>query len=151
MAHILRNATMTALQTPNPSLYTLQRLLTEKKYQKEVASKLKDPVLKQFWDAEFKLLGNQQMSSETAPLTHRLGHFITTKMSRHILLQQKSTLRIADIMNEGKILLVNLSKGDLGEDQSLFSVRFDLAHLDGSLPADEDSRKGSSGFLCLRR
>ena len=120
MAHILRNATMTALQTPNPSLYTLQRLLTEKKYQKEVASKLKDPVLKQFWDAEFKLLGNQQMSSETAPLTHRLGHFITTKMSRHILLQQKSTLRIADIMNEGKILLVNLSKGDLGEDQSLF-------------------------------
>lgn len=120
MEHILRNTTLTALHVSNPSLYTLQRLLTDKKYQKEVAKTLKDPVLKQFWDKEFKLMGSMQMSNVTAPLTHRLGHFITTKMSRHILLQEKSTVRIADIMNEGKILLVNLSKGDIGEDQSLF-------------------------------
>src|SRR6266568_783723 len=120
MEHILRSTTMTALQLPNPSLYTIQRLLTEKSYQREVAKGLKDPVLKQFWAKEFKLLGTMQMSSVTAPLTHRLGHFITTKMSRHILLQEKSTVRIADIMNEGKILLVNLSKGDIGEDQSFF-------------------------------
>lgn len=120
MEHILRNATLTALQTPQPSLYTLQRLLTDKKYQKEVAKSLKDPVLKQFWEKEFKLMGTMQMSAATAPLTHRLGHFITSKMSRHILLQEKSTVRIADIMNEGKILLVNLSKGDIGEDQSEF-------------------------------
>ena len=120
MEHILRSATLTALQTPNPSLYTLQRLLTDKKYQKEVAKNLKDPVLKQFWEKEFKLLGSMQMSSATAPLTHRLGHFITSKMSRHILMQEKSTVRIGDVMNEGKILLVNLSKGDIGEDQSFF-------------------------------
>ena len=120
MEHILRNTTLTALQLPNPSLYTLQRLLTDKKYQREVAKKLDDPVLKQFWDKEFKLLGTMQMSTVTAPLTHRLGHFITSKMSRHILLQEKSTIRIADIINEGKILLVNLSKGDIGEDQSQF-------------------------------
>jgi hypothetical protein len=120
MEHILRNTTLTALQTPNPSLYTLQRLLTDKKYQKEVAKKLKDPALKQFWDKEFKMMGSMQMSNATAPLTHRLGHFITAKMSRHILLQENSTVRIADVMNEGKILLVNLSKGDIGEDQSYF-------------------------------
>lgn len=120
MEHILRNTTLTALQTPKPSLYTLQRLLTDRKYQKEVAKGLKDPVLKQFWDKEFKLMGSMQMSAATAPLTHRLGHFITSKMSRHILLQKETTVRIADIMNEGKILLVNLSKGDIGEDQSEF-------------------------------
>lgn len=120
MEHILRNATLTALQMPNPSLYTLQRLLTDRRYQREVAKTLQDPVLKQFWDKEFKLLGSMQMSSAVAPLTHRLGHFITAKMSRHILLQEESTVRIADIMNEGKILLVNLSKGDIGEDQSFF-------------------------------
>jgi hypothetical protein len=120
MEHILRNTTLTALQIPNPTLYTLQRLLTEKKYQKEVAKSINDPILKQFWNKEFKLMGSMQMSSATAPLTHRLGHFLTSKMSRNILLQEKSTLRIADIMNEGKILLVNLSKGDLGEDQSKF-------------------------------
>ena len=120
MEHILRNVTLTALQTPKPSLFTLQRLLTDKKYQKEVAKSLKDPVLKQFWDKEFKLMGTMQMSAATAPLTHRLGHFITSKMSRHILLQEKTTVRIADIMNDGKILLANLSKGDIGEDQSEF-------------------------------
>lgn len=120
MEHILRSTVLTALQTPNPSLYTVQRLLTDKKYRREVARTLEDPVLKQFWDKEFKLLGTMQLASATAPLTHRLGHFITSKMSRHILLQETSTLRIADIMNEGKILLVNLSKGDIGEDQSFF-------------------------------
>jgi len=120
MEHILRNTTLTALQLPKPSLYTMQRLLTDKKYQKEVANNLKDPVLKQFWQKEFALMGSMQLAKASSPLTHRLGHFITTKMSRHILLQETSTLRINDIMNEGKILLVNLSKGDIGEDQSLF-------------------------------
>ena len=120
MEHILRNATLTALQTPDPSLYTLQKLLTDKSYQKKVAVTLKDPVLKQFWSKEFSLLGTMQLSSVTAPLTQRLGSFITTKMSRHILLQEKSTINISQIMDGGKILLVNLSKGDLGEDQSFF-------------------------------
>ncbi|MDN5274698.1 MAG: hypothetical protein JWP06_599 [Candidatus Saccharibacteria bacterium] len=120
MEHILRNATLTALQIPKPSLYTLQQLLTDRVYQKEIAKTLKDPVLKQFWNKEFKLMGSMQMSAATAPLTNRLGHFITSKMSRHILLQEESTIRIADIINGGKILLVNLSKGDIGEDQSEF-------------------------------
>ena len=65
-------------------------------------------------------MGNMQLSSVTAPLTQRLGYFISTKMSRHILLQEKSGISISQIMDEGKILLVNLSKGDLGEDQSFF-------------------------------
>ncbi|MFI5240785.1 MAG: TraM recognition domain-containing protein [Candidatus Saccharimonadia bacterium] len=88
--------------------------------QSAVAKTLKDPVLRQFWQKEFALMGGMQLSNVTQPLTNRLGHFITTKMSRHILMQEKSSLRIADIMNEGKILLVNLSKGDIGEDQSSF-------------------------------
>ncbi len=120
MEHILRNATLTALQTENPSLYTLQKLLTDKSFQKKTALSLEDPVLKQFWNKEFALLGKMQLSSVTAPLTQRLGLFITTKMSRHILLQEKSTISISQIMDEGKILLVNLAKGDLGEDQSFF-------------------------------
>ena len=120
MEHILRNATLTALQMPDPSLYTLQRLLTDKSFQKRASAGLKDPVLKQFWQKEFSLLGTMQLSSVTAPLTQRLGSFITSKMSRHILLQGNSTISMSQIMDEGKILLVNLSKGDLGEDQSFF-------------------------------
>jgi hypothetical protein len=120
MEHILRSAILTALSTDKPSLYTLQRLLTDKKYYKAVAKTLDDPVLQQFWSKEVTSYGDMQFANMVAPLTHRLGHFITTKMSRHILLQQESTISISDIMNEGKILLVNLSKGDVGEDQSFF-------------------------------
>lgn len=120
MEHILRNTTLTALQTPNPTLFTLQRLLTDKKYQKQISATLKDPVLKQFWQKEFALMGNMQLSAVTAPLTQRLGSFISSKMSRHILLQENSTISIQQIMDEGKILLINLSKGDIGEDKSFF-------------------------------
>jgi len=120
MEQNLRIAVLTALKLPSPSLFTIQRLLTEKSFQRKVAKTITDPALKQFWGKEFKLMGTMQLSSATAPITHRLGRFITSKMSRHILLQEKSTIRIADIMNEGKILLVNLSKGDIGEDQSFF-------------------------------
>lgn len=120
MEHILRSACLTALQLPNPSLYTIQHLLTNRHYAKQVAASLDDPILAQFWQDEMAHLGDMQLANTVAPLTHRLGHFITTKSSRHILLQPKSTLSISDILSEGKILLVNLSKGALGEDQSRF-------------------------------
>lgn len=120
MEHILRNTVLTALNTENPSLFTIQQLLTDKGYQKKVAASIKDPVLKQFWNKEFALLGKMQLSGVTAPLTQRLGNFITTKMTRHILLQEKSTVSVSQIMDQGKILLVNLSKGDLGEDMGFF-------------------------------
>ncbi len=120
LEHILRNATLTALQTPSPTLLTIQRLLTDRIYQKKVSATLADPILKQFWEKEFKLFGSMQQAAAIAPLTNRIGKFITTKMTRHILLQEKSTISIQKIMDEGKILLVNLSKGDLGEDESFF-------------------------------
>jgi len=127
MEHILRNATLTALQiktpsssTPYISLLAIQKLLTDMNYQKEVVSTLTDPVLKQFWDKEFKAYGNMQRADVTGPLTNKLGEFITDKMSRHILLQEHSTINIQKIMDEGKILLVNLSKGNLGEERSAF-------------------------------
>jgi hypothetical protein len=120
MEHVLRSTTLTALQVPNCSLYTIQRLLTDKSYQRKIAKTLTDPVLKQFWQREFALMGGMQLSNVTQPLTNRLGNFITIPMSRHILMQEKSTISIADIMNEGKILLVNIAKGQVGEDESAF-------------------------------
>jgi uncharacterized protein DUF87 len=120
MEHILRNATLTALSLPNPTLYTIQRLLTDQPFRTATATKLDDPILKQFWVHEFSLMGKLQLAAAIAPLTQRLGQFITATMSRHILLQSMSTLSVQRVMDEGKILLVNLSKGELGEDQSTF-------------------------------
>lgn len=133
LEHILRNTILTALQTENPQLYVIQKLLTTLKYQKIIASKLKDPILKQFWAEEFSLMGNMQQSNAISPITHRIGKFITNKISRHILLQEKSTISIQKAMDDGKIILVNLSKGELGEDVSSFfgSVLLSMVQLCG--------------------
>jgi len=127
MEHILRNAVLTALQiptgtkdTPYVSLYTIQKLLTNENYRKIVTKQIHDPILKQYWDKEFKLFGSGQQADMISPLTNKIGEFITNKLSRNILLQEKSTINVAQIMNEGKILLVNLSKGNLGEERSKF-------------------------------
>ena len=121
LEHILRNAAMTALTTSSPSLFTIQRLLTDTKgYQKRVSTNLSDPVLKQFWDNEFSLFGKMQQADAVSPITNKVGKFITSKKSRNILLQKDSTFNIQRIMDEGKILLVNLSKGEIGEDHSHF-------------------------------
>ncbi len=126
LEHILRNAMLTVLSskptmnTPYISLLAIQRLLTESEYRKEMISTLSDPVLKQFWDKEFKLFGTMQQAEAISPVTNKLGEFITGMMTRHIVLQEKSTINISKIMDEGKILICNLSKGDLGEERSAF-------------------------------
>ncbi len=127
MEHILRNTTLTALSiaaptevTPYVSLFTIQKLLTDPTYRKQVLGSLQDPVLKQFWQKEYALFGKMQQGDMISPITNKLGEFMTSVLSRNILLQEKTTITIANIMNEGKILLVNLSKGELGEERSAF-------------------------------
>ena len=127
MEHILRNAILTVLQIPIPSYQTpylsllaIQKILTDSDYLQEIIKNLPDPILKQFWLNEFSKYGDMQMASVISPLTNKLGEFITAKVSRNILLQEKSTINIQKIMDEGKILLVNLSKGKLGEERSNF-------------------------------
>lgn len=127
MEHVLRNAILTTLlipqetpETPYISLYTIQKLLTEATYRKTVTTNLTDPILKQFWEKEFKLFGTHQQADLISPLTNKIGEFITDPLSRHILLQKDSTINISEIVNNGKVLLVNLSKGNLGEERSAF-------------------------------
>jgi hypothetical protein len=127
MEHILRNAILTTLliqsgttETPYISLYTIQKLLTDDQYRKAVTGTLSDPILKQFWEKEFKLFRKGQQGDMVAPLTNKIGEFITDPLSRYILLQKESTINISEIMDTDKILLVNLSKGNLGEERSAF-------------------------------
>ncbi len=127
MEHILRNATLTALQikpgiaqTPFLSLIAIHKLLTSQDYRKEVIPHIKDPILKQFWQEEFASYGKHQIADIVSPLTNKLGEFVTSVRSRYILLQKESSINISEIMDSGKILIVNLSKGKLGEERSAF-------------------------------
>lgn len=118
MEYILRNTTLTALETENPTLFTIQKLLVDNTYRKHVVAKLKNPALIMFWTKEFAQMGSYQKSEAVAPITNKIGKFITSSLSANILGQKESKLDFSDVMDNGKILLCDLSKGKIGEDFS---------------------------------
>ncbi|NTU46345.1 type IV secretory system conjugative DNA transfer family protein [Candidatus Roizmanbacteria bacterium] len=120
MEHILRNTVLTALEQKDATMMTIYYLLTDKTYRKGVTDKLNDPMLKHFWNQEFNSLASSQKTEMITPITNKLGLFLTFLMTRNILGTPKSTLDLDDVMNSGKILICDLSKGKIGEDIGSF-------------------------------
>jgi hypothetical protein len=118
MENILRVATLTALTTEQPTLFTIQRILLDYTYRKGIVNNLTDPTLLLYWKKEFASLGSYQKASVTSPITNKIGRFLTSPHTKHILSQYKSTINFTDVMDQKKILLCNLSKGKIGEDTS---------------------------------
>lgn len=120
LEYLLNNAILTLLEVPNTTLLGITRLLNDDNYQKYIVYKIKDPVIKHFWEVEFKeMKGNQKLITEAiAPIQNKVGRFLASSTIRNILGQAKSTIRLEEIMNFGKILFINLSKGKIGEDNS---------------------------------
>lgn len=116
--YILRNTIHTAFTTENPTLFTIFDLLNDPTYQKEVVKELKDPYLKKFWDNEFKRAGEWQQVKMISPITSRIGRFLFSPSAKRILEQTRSTINFDKIMDEGKIVICNLSRGKVGEDTS---------------------------------
>jgi hypothetical protein len=77
-----------------------------------------DPVVREFWLREFAQLAPKLQAEATAPILNKVGQFLTNPVLRNILAQPESRLDLRRTMDEGKILLVNLSKGHLGDDAS---------------------------------
>ncbi|MCR4329612.1 MAG: type IV secretion system DNA-binding domain-containing protein [Candidatus Roizmanbacteria bacterium] len=120
MEHVLRNTILAILSTENPTLLTAYKMLVDKNLRDKIVSNLTDPLLKEFWEKEFKGFGSFQRAELISPITNKLGRFFTTKTTRNILTQEKSKLDFDDIMNNKKILICDLSKGKIGEDISSF-------------------------------
>ncbi len=120
MEHILRNTVLTALELEKPTLLTVYKLLTNVQFRKKTVATLPKGILKDFWVDEFGKLGSYQKADQIGPITNKLGRFLTTSLTRNILTQEESKLDFADIMNNKKILLCDLSKGRIGEDISSF-------------------------------
>jgi RecA/RadA recombinase len=120
MEHILRNTILTALEQPESTLMTVYELLTNKNLRNQAVSRLPEGILKDFWKEEFEGLGSNQKAEQISPITNKLGRFLTASMTANILNQTKSTLNLEEIMNNGQILICDLSKGKIGEDVSAF-------------------------------
>jgi hypothetical protein len=121
--YVLRNTIQTALTTENPTLFTVFDLLNDSKYRKAVTKDLEDKNLVNFWNSEIGKAGEMQKVKMAAGITSKIGRFLFSASARQILEQPKSTIDFDDIINSGKILVCNLSKGLLGEDTSeLFGI-----------------------------
>ena len=120
LEHILRNCILTLLEVPRTTLLGITRLLQDKNYRNYIVYKIKDPIIRRFWEDEFAgMLANQRLVTEAiAPIQNRLGQFLSSSTIRNIVGQARSSFDLGEIMNEGKIFLVNLSKGKLGADDA---------------------------------
>ena len=118
MEYILNNAILALADTPGSTMLGIQRLLLDKDYRQVVISHVKDPVIKTFWVNEYENWLDQYRNEAIAPIQNKLGQFLSTSVVRNIVGQAKSTINLFETMNSGKILLVNVSKGRIGEDNS---------------------------------
>jgi len=118
MEYILNNSILALLDTPGSTLLGIPRLLVDKDYRQMIIGNLKDPVVKAFWVHEYEQWRDQFRNEAIAPIQNKVGQFLSTSIIRNVVGQQKSTIDIFKIMNEGKIFLVNVSKGRIGEDNS---------------------------------
>lgn len=118
MEYILRNTIHTAFLVPDATLFTIYKLLINTPFRKSVVRNLKDENLLDFWKYEFAKAGDYQKVKMISPITNKIGRFLFSPTAKRILEQGKSTINFDTIMNEGKILLCNLAKGKIGEDNS---------------------------------
>ncbi len=145
MEYILRNTIHTAFLVPNATLFTIYKLLINEDYRKEVTAKITDENLHDFWKYEFSKAGDYQVVSMISPITNKIGRFLFSPIAKRILEQEKSTINFDDIMDSGKILLCNVSKGKIGEDNSqvfgaLIMTKIQLAALKRARVRSEDRR-----------
>lgn len=118
MEYILNNTLLSLLEYPGSTLLGIMRMLAEKEYRKKVVDNLADPVVKAFWTNEFARYTQRLETEAVAAIQNKVGQFVTNPLIRNIIGQTRSTVDIRKIMDEGKILIVNVSKGKIGEDNS---------------------------------
>jgi len=118
LEYILRYTILALLDHPDTTMLDITRMLTDKKFRKEVLATCQDTVVLQFWNIEFASWNDKFQAEAIAPVLNKVGAFVANPIIRNIIGQPKSTFNIRQIMDEGKILIVNLSKGLIGEDNA---------------------------------
>lgn len=118
MEYILNNALLALLEYPDSTLLEILRLFSDKEYRKKIVDGLQDPVIKGFWINEFGKYTQRLETESLASIQNKVGQFVSNPLIRNIIGQPKSTINMRKIMDEKKILIVNLSKGRIGEDNS---------------------------------
>jgi hypothetical protein len=115
MEYILNNILLALLEYPGSTLLGVNRMLADKDYRNKVVANISDPSVESFWVDEFAKYGERYMQEAGAAIQNKIGQFVSNPLIRNIIGQPKSTFDIRQMMDEKKILIVNLSKGRMGE------------------------------------
>lgn len=118
LEYILRNALLALLEYPGSTLLGVTRILVDKKYRERVVEKVSDPVVKMFWTEEFTKWNDKVIAEVISPIQNKVGQFLSSSLIRNIVGQTQSTFDVRELMDQRKILILNLSKGRIGEDNS---------------------------------
>jgi len=145
LEYILRYTLLALLDYPNSTMLDVTRMLTDRKFRADVVTYIDDPVVKNFWVTEFASWNDRFASEAVAPVLNKVGAFTANPMVRNIIGQPKSTFNIRQIMDQGKILIVNLSRGLMGEDNAgilgaMMVTKIQLAAM-GRANIPEDQRR----------
>jgi energy-coupling factor transporter ATP-binding protein EcfA2 len=116
MSYILQNAVRLLLDAPGVTLLGLPRLLTDEKYRATLLKSCADPVIRRYWEVEYESYDKRFETEAISPILNKIGAVLATPALRNIIGQPKSTIDIPAIMDSRRILIVNLSKGRLGEE-----------------------------------
>lgn len=118
--HSVRNAMLTAFEVPGATFVEVVRILTDPSFVQELIPKIKDPMVRRYWTDQIAQTAEFHKSEVLDYIVSKFGRFVTNKMIRNIIGQSQSSLDLRKVMDEQKILLVNISKGELGEENSSF-------------------------------
>ncbi|MBU1446332.1 type IV secretion system DNA-binding domain-containing protein [Patescibacteria group bacterium] len=118
LEHILRNTILSLLEYPNTTMLGITRMLQDKEFRLRVVRKVQDPIVRAFWEKEFEPMQERQRTEAISPILNKVGQFLSSPIIRNIVGQPKSTVDLRFAMDKGKIIIMNLSKGRLGEDNS---------------------------------
>jgi len=118
--HAVRNAMLTAMAEPGSTFVEVMRILTDAGFVQDILPKVTDPIVRRYWTDQIAQTADFHKSEVLDYIVSKFGRFVTNKMIRNIIGQSQSSFSFREVMDNGKILLINLAKGEIGEENSNF-------------------------------
>lgn len=145
LEYILRNTLLALSETAGATLVDVPRLLTDRIFRANVVANLSDPVIRRYFENEFDKMPEKMMQESISPILNKVGQFVSSPLIRSIIERSQSSIDMEEIMNEGKILIANLSQGKLGEDNAalvgaMLITKFQLAAMNRVEKAESERR-----------
>lgn len=145
MEHLIRFIVLALLETPDSNILGIERMLSDTGFRQRVIRQIQDPVVKSFWANEYGTWAERYANDAVVPILNKVGQFISNPVMRNMVGQTRNVLDFEAFMNEGRIVIINMSKGKLGEENigllgSMFITRIQQAALGRSNTREQDRR-----------